>query len=149
MPTLPSRSFVSTTSRISDSISYFPSMFNESSVFLRRNITLKNIPDGPLFLLCQLSFNKSKYLQNGGKNYEYDSTASFVDMVVKKNVKKAIGRTLKMLQLLFTISLTAGGVVNQYTTSNLSQYKLEILPCHLLKIVSNNYSSSLKNQRTL
>ena len=33
-------------------------------------------------------------------------------MVVKKNVKKAIGRTLKMLQLLFTISLTVGGVVN-------------------------------------
>lgn len=149
MPTLPSRSFVSTTSRISDSTSYFPSMFNESGVFFKEKHYTEKHTTVPFFLLCQLSFNKSKYLQNGGKNYEYDSTASFVDMVVKKNVKKAIGRTLKMLQLLFTISLTAGGVVNQYTTSNLSQYKLEILPCHLLKIVSNNYSSSLKNQRTL
>lgn len=53
MPTLPSRSFVSTTSRISDSTSYFPSMFNESSVFLRRNITLKNIPRSPFF--CYVS----------------------------------------------------------------------------------------------
>ena len=50
-PTLPSRSFVSTTSRISDSTSYFPSMFNESSVFLRRNITLKNIPRSPFFAM--------------------------------------------------------------------------------------------------
>ena len=57
-------------------------------------------------------------------------------MVLKKNIKKAIERTLKMLQLLFT--LTVGRVVNKYTTGNLSQYKLEILPCHLLIIVSNN-----------
>lgn len=47
-------------------------------------------------------------------------------MVVKKNIKKAIGRTLKLLQLLFTVSLMVGRVVNKYTTSNLSQYKLEI-----------------------
>ena len=88
-------------------------------------MTLKNIPRPPFFFR-QLSFNKSKYLQNGCKNYEYDPIASFVDMVVKKNIKKAIGRTLKLLQLLFTVSLMVGRVVNKYTTSNLSQYKLEI-----------------------
>ena len=43
-----------------------------------------------------------------------------------------------MLQLLITISLTVERVVNKYTTSNLPQYKLEILPCHSLIIVSNN-----------
>lgn len=101
-------------------------------------MTLKKHTTAPLFLLCQLLFNKSKYLQNGGKNYEYDPAASFIDIVVKKNVKKAIGRTLKMLQLLITISLTVERVVNKYTTSNLSQYKLAILPCHSLIIVSNN-----------
>lgn len=52
-------------------------------------MTLNKHTTAPFLSLCQLSFNKSKYLQNGGKNYEYDPIASFVDMVVKKNVEIA------------------------------------------------------------
>ena len=52
-PTLPSRSFVSRTSKISDSTSYFPSMFNESSVFFKEKHYTEKHTTVPFF--CYVS----------------------------------------------------------------------------------------------